>query len=218
MAKALVPIRIPERHQWAAPSMRALCSACWVVLGMTIALAVRFSGDAQWWRLSICALGIAGKSDMPWIFNSGVLSTGVLAALLALRERHALRGYAERRGLTARRRQAIIAVTLIIAAQLTIIAVVPYDLSPTAKLVHNLAGWGSGWSMWFSMLAAAMWIRSFDGRFYRATRVLAAVLFGAFVLFELGVFTWAQAELIALGCSAAWTVGFFGVLDGRAAS
>jgi len=215
MAAVLLPARFRKRRSWVAPSMLVLCSACWVVFAVTIAVAVRFSGDTEWWKLSICALGIAGKSDMPWIFNSGVLVTGLLATLLAARERQAFCDDTRRRVLTQRQRQAIIAVTLLIALQLAVIALVPYDLSSSAKLVHNLAGWGSGWAMWISMLIAAVWIRDFDGRLYRATWVLASGLFGAFILFELGSLTWAQAELIALACSAGWTIGFFYVIEGR---
>lgn len=213
MSRTVAAENVRERGVWNAVSLPAACSACWLVFGITVLVADRFSGNPEWWRYSICAFGAAEKSRAPWLFNTGVLATSVLMVMLAAREHEILAPSCRRGIVTAWERSMIVGVTLILALQLAVVGLVPYDLSPTARLVHNLAGWGGGSVLTLGMLSVALASRDFGRSFRVMTWLMLAAVFTLFMLFELSALPYAIAEVAGLSCCAVWTIRYFSALD-----
>ena len=168
---------------------------------------------SDWWRYSVCALGTHVMSHSPWVFNAGILMTAALFALLASQSREMLRMLRERGVLTRGQVLGVVAIPALIAIDLAIVALVPYDVSSLAKLVHNVAGWGSGWVIAAAMFLVPSQLHVFDERFYTRTWLLLGVYAACFTGFEAGVLTYAMAEIGAISVAAAWTVLLYSNLE-----
>jgi hypothetical protein len=194
-------------------SLHRTCAAGWLVFGLAVAGGVAASHSPVWWRLSICALGMTA-SPAPWVFNGGMLAVACVFALLAVQTRSVLRPCVNTDGLTECQAHAVTGAILLVAASLAVLALVPYDAGSSEKLVHNFAGWGSGWVVAASMVLVPRRLRVFGSRFYVQTWVALALFMSFFLGFEAGLLTYAQAEIGAICVAALWTTTLFANLEG----
>jgi hypothetical protein len=210
-ANGLMTLAVPRRLVGEA-SLRWTCAFGWLVFGLAVASGVAASGNPTWWRLSICALGMAA-SPAPWAFDVGVLAVAGIFALLAIRARSTLAPCVHRGTLTAGQVRAVTGAVVLVAGSLAVLALVPYDVGPFEKMIHNAAGWGSGWVVAASMALVPWRLRIFDRRFYAQTWVALVVFMFAFFGFEAGLLTYAQAEIAAICVAAFWSTVLFARLE-----
>ena len=186
--------------------------AGWLAFTLTVVTSIAACGNRTWWRYSLCALGISASHD-PWIFRSGVLVTACIFGVLGAQTRSVLAEHVEAARLTPRQAQVVTAAIALVVMALVVVALVPYDAGAPEKLVHNLAGWGSGWVCAISMVLVLRSPR-FLGRSFSAQTWVAL---GAFLLFfagfEASVLTYAQAEIGAVSAMAIWTTLLFANLE-----
>lgn len=204
--------RILPRRLALRGSLHRTCAAGWAAFGLAVVGGVLASRNPDWWTLSVCALGMKA-SPAPWVFDYGMLTVALIFALLAARTRALLRSQPDGGGLTARQVDAVTGAVLLVAAQVVVLALIPYDVGPVQKLVHNVAGWGSGWVIALSMLLVPRYLRVFDGGFYARTRLALTFFMSFFAGFELGLLTYAEAEIGAIGIAALWSTILFANLE-----
>jgi hypothetical protein len=196
--------------------LRRTCAIGWMTFGVAVVGGVAANGNPQWWRFSICALGMT-VSPAPWVFNTGMLAVACAFGWLAVQTNRALSPHVHEAGLTARQLRALTGAVLLVSASLVVLALVPYDIGPLQKSIHNVAGWGSGWVVAASMVLAPRHLRVLDRRFRTHTALALAVFMSFFAGFEVGLLTYAEAEIGAILVAAVWTTAFFGSLEEIAA-
>jgi hypothetical protein len=201
----------PRRFAGAALLHRT-CAIGWLIFGLAVLGGVIVTGNPVWWRYSICALG-RNASPAPWVFNDGVLVAACVFAVLAAQTRTVLRPCVRGTRLTARHADGVAGAVMLVAAALVVLALVPYDAGPLEKLVHNTAGWGSGWVVAGSMVLVSRRLPIFSRRFYVQTWFALGVFVSCFLGFETGLMTYAQAEIGAICTAALWSTVLFANLE-----
>ena len=201
-----------SRQQSAVIPIRRTCIAGWLAFALTVVTSIAVGGSETWWKYSLCALG-TNASHNPWVFRSGVLVTACLFGVLGAQTRNVLALHVEAARLRPRQAQVVTAAIALVVIALVVVALVPYDAGAPEKLVHNIAGWGSGWVCAISMLLVLRSPRFLGRTFFTHTLAALAVFLLFFAGFEAGVLTYSQAEIGAISAVAVWTTLLFANLE-----
>jgi hypothetical protein len=186
--------------------------AGWLVFALAVLSSIVATDRPTWWKYSLCALGM-DSSPRPWIFRSGVLATACVFGLLGTQTHNALGAHVRAARLRPRQAQAVTTAIALVVMSLVVVALVPYDAGAPEKLVHNLAGWGSGWVCAVSMILVLRSPRFLGRLFSSQTWAALAAFLIFFAAFEVGALTYALAEIGAVSVMAVWTALLFANLE-----
>lgn len=171
-------------------------------------LAAIKTGDTDWWRESICSLGMP-VNGAPVYFNFTMILTGLLVWCFYIYLKPTFKRLVEYKLLNKTQLYLVTIFYFSLGAMALVLGLLPYGINETINFVHNLFGYGIYIFVALFMLFAKLTLNRFPRGFQIANYALLSFGLFIFLSHEIGGYlTHGIMELILALVIASWLVIF----------